>query len=247
MDYYDAIIISIILGVFVVGLLAFLFFYWLFKSPFDFPYLIIPFDVSRKRNPKIEDYIDRYLIDNGLESFYIHIDNVEKWKQNCECQIENIKLKRLKRKRRKQFEESIDDKQMFGFKFTRNRTAYRQRNYVRTPYQISVTVERKWVGIDYLENRYKELSDIDFECPLSEYEIKNQRKLLTQQLKEEIAVRDNYTCQLCGRKMPDGFGMQIDHIIPISKGGKTVRSNLQVLCYKCNLSKSNKTDESAIE
>jgi 5-methylcytosine-specific restriction endonuclease McrA len=40
--------------------------------------------------------------------------------------------------------------------------------------------------------------------------------------------------------MPDGVGLQIDHKVPVSKGGKTVRSNLQVLCSKCNGSKSNK-------
>jgi len=42
------------------------------------------------------------------------------------------------------------------------------------------------------------------------------------------------------RYMPDEVGLHIDHIIPVSKGGKTVASNLQVLCSKCNGSKSNK-------
>ncbi|MFR2065795.1 HNH endonuclease [Hominenteromicrobium sp.] len=53
------------------------------------------------------------------------------------------------------------------------------------------------------------------------------------------ALRAN-TCQNCGKYMPDGVGLQIDHIIPISKGGKTVASNLQVLCSKCNGRKGNR-------
>lgn len=52
--------------------------------------------------------------------------------------------------------------------------------------------------------------------------------------KKKIAERDNYTCQNCGKYMPDGVGLHIDHIIPVIKGGKTVESNLQVLCSKCN-------------
>ena len=34
--------------------------------------------------------------------------------------------------------------------------------------------------------------------------------------------------------------MEFDHIIPLSKGGKTELKNLQILCRKCNRSKGNK-------
>ena len=64
--------------------------------------------------------------------------------------------------------------------------------------------------------------------------------MMTQELRERIKLRDNYTCQQCGKYMPDGVGLHIDHIIPVSKGGKTVESNLQVLCSVCNGSKSNR-------
>ena len=40
--------------------------------------------------------------------------------------------------------------------------------------------------------------------------------------------------------VPDEVGLHIDHIIPVSKGGKTIKSNLRVLCSKCNGKKSNK-------
>ncbi len=46
-------------------------------------------------------------------------------------------------------------------------------------------------------------------------------------------------CALCGATSKD-IALDIDHIIPRSKGGKTVYENLQVLCVKCNRSKSNK-------
>ena len=58
---------------------------------------------------------------------------------------------------------------------------------------------------------------------------------------DQIKKRDNYTCQLCGKYMPDEIGLHIDHIIPWSKGGETTMENLQTLCSKCNLGKSNLT------
>lgn len=82
--------------------------------------------------------------------------------------------------------------------------------------------------------RYARLERIGFETTLSAYRSQKQRKLMTKKLRKEIARRDNYTCQICGKYMPDGIGLHIDHIVPISKGGKTVPSNLQVLCSKCN-------------
>jgi 5-methylcytosine-specific restriction endonuclease McrA len=38
----------------------------------------------------------------------------------------------------------------------------------------------------------------------------------------------------------DGVKLEVDHIKPISKGGKTVLNNLQTLCMDCNRGKSNK-------
>lgn len=95
-------------------------------------------------------------------------------------------------------------------------------------------------SFDYIRNRYKRLENIGFECTLLAYENKNQRSLMTPALRNKIKVRDNYTCQICGKHMPDEVGLHIDHIIPIAKGGKSVESNLQVLCSKCNGSKSDK-------
>ena len=48
-------------------------------------------------------------------------------------------------------------------------------------------------------------------------------------------------CALCGATRDDR-PLHIDHIKPISKGGKTEYPNLQVLCSKCNLIKGNTDD-----
>lgn len=50
-------------------------------------------------------------------------------------------------------------------------------------------------------------------------------------------------CALCGASSKDTM-LDIDHILPVSKGGKSDYENLQVLCAKCNRSKRNKDDTS---
>ena len=71
---------------------------------------------------------------------------------------------------------------------------------------------------------------------------KEQRSLMTSKLRQQIKERDDYTCKNCGNsthKEPNLL-LEIDHIIPVSKGGCTEENNLQTLCWKCNRSKGSK-------
>lgn len=57
----------------------------------------------------------------------------------------------------------------------------------------------------------------------------------------EILARDNWTCCSCKRSaQKHGVVLHVDHKIPRSKGGTNDKSNLQTLCMKCNIGKSNK-------
>lgn len=71
---------------------------------------------------------------------------------------------------------------------------------------------------------------------------KEQRALMTKKLREFIKNRDNFTCCNCGNSThaEPNLLLEIDHIIPVAKGGCTVKENLQTLCWKCNRSKSDK-------
>ena len=71
---------------------------------------------------------------------------------------------------------------------------------------------------------------------------KEQRNLMTKKLREFIKSRDNFTCCNCGNsthKEPNLL-LEIDHSIPVAKGGQTVKENLQTLCWTCNRAKSDK-------
>lgn len=72
--------------------------------------------------------------------------------------------------------------------------------------------------------------------------IQGQRALMTSRLRELIKERDNYTCKSCSisTRTERNLLLEIDHIIPLSKGGFTNESNLQTLCWRCNRSKGAK-------
>jgi hypothetical protein len=62
---------------------------------------------------------------------------------------------------------------------------------------------------------------------------------LSSKVKDSILQRFNYQCQQCGAREIDGAILQVDHIIPRSKGGSNDVANLQCLCSICNNKKSN--------
>ena len=64
--------------------------------------------------------------------------------------------------------------------------------------------------------------------------------LLTNKNKRlKFFAEHNFTCNCCKGIFPYEK-LEIDHIKPISLGGRTLRSNLQCLCCQCNKKKSNK-------
>jgi len=53
---------------------------------------------------------------------------------------------------------------------------------------------------------------------------------------KKILIKEESRCNYC---LSDK-NLTIDHIIPISKGGKNSLDNVQVLCSTCNIKKNNK-------
>jgi len=59
------------------------------------------------------------------------------------------------------------------------------------------------------------------------------RIAIPESLRNQVFERDDYKCVECGATER----LQLDHIIPFSKGGKTELDNLETLCKTCNLKK----------
>ena len=68
-----------------------------------------------------------------------------------------------------------------------------------------------------------------------------QRALMTARLRGWIKDRDRHTCQnpACGLSiaMEPNLLLEVDHIVPVSKGGLSTPENLQTLCWRCNRTK----------
>ncbi len=63
-------------------------------------------------------------------------------------------------------------------------------------------------------------------------------------LRYGVLMRDNFKCLLCGNSPATDpkCKLHVDHIVPFSKNGQTVQSNLRTLCVDCNLGKSDKIE-----
>lgn len=223
--------VYIILALLLIAVLAII-----FHNPYKYPYYHLSLDVSNKRNVDIEEEIEKYILTFGFDVIEKHESKVREWEQLSEYRISRSIFKML---RNRQYAKARDAENTYVVTLQRKRTRYSQRNYVRTPYTVYITVQELHLSHEELSKYYHKLDKIGFETTTKKYYSKNQRKLMTPELRLKIEERDSYTCQICGKVMYDEVGLHIDHIHPVSKGGKTVVSNLQVLCSKCNGRKSN--------
>lgn len=63
----------------------------------------------------------------------------------------------------------------------------------------------------------------------------SQSRHISQTTKKIVYTRDGGICQCCGSSV----NLEYDHIIPFSCGGTSTPNNIQLLCMRCNRSKSN--------
>ena len=70
--------------------------------------------------------------------------------------------------------------------------------------------------------------------------IKKSTRAISDKLRYQVLKRDNFKCCACGASpaKDPSVELHIDHIIPWSKGGESTLENLQTLCSKCNIGKS---------
>jgi 5-methylcytosine-specific restriction endonuclease McrA len=72
---------------------------------------------------------------------------------------------------------------------------------------------------------------------------RDRRRTPNPKLRFLVMKEDKYQCRICERSVSDGIKLEVDHIIPWAKGGRTIYENLRTLCSKCNKGKGKLFDE----
>jgi 5-methylcytosine-specific restriction endonuclease McrA len=62
--------------------------------------------------------------------------------------------------------------------------------------------------------------------------------------RKNIILRDQWTCQYCGRQFPERE-LTMEHVQPVSKGGPNTWENVVLACAQCNRHKANRTPAEA--
>ena len=100
------------------------------------------------------------------------------------------------------------------------------------------------IGIDYCRDCVKTLlvlvENLDgrMEQKFYDFVYSPKRKHLPKGLRHEVLKQNNYKCVECGVSSSlGGVTLEVDHIVPVSRGGTDDLSNLQTLCKICNREK----------
>lgn len=101
--------------------------------------------------------------------------------------------------------------------------------------RIQIEILKKKLAEKHKKERLKKIALMELEEEGVLFEKANKRPPIPDDVKDFVYRRDGGKCVMCGSKT----NLQFDHIIPFSKGGATTVENLQILCQKCNLRKSN--------
>lgn len=119
------------------------------------------------------------------------------------------------------------------------------RNKLTPQRPCSKCLDNKWTFISLNSNLTgatwkciycKKLELVTESEPREESTSRSGRKPIPQRVKDIVWNRDGAKCVECGSKE----NLEYDHIIPYSKGGSDTDRNLQLLCERCNRTKSNK-------
>lgn len=104
---------------------------------------------------------------------------------------------------------------------------------------VSYLISGKAIALDWHDNWVVRSQRFSTKVPAVMILVKFQKKKnLVRFSKGNVFLRDNYTCQYCSKAV-DKKDATLDHILPLSYGGKTTWENTTTACSPCNSLKGN--------
>lgn len=126
--------------------------------------------------------------------------------------------------------------------------SYEPLNLVTAPKALALVWRKAAEVIERSEGYKLHSPRFEFEIPsvvrLTHYIDTRTRRQSRASNRHRILVRDRFRCQYCGQRGTQ-FDLTIDHVIPKSKGGRTVAENLCACCKPCNQRKGDRTPDEA--
>lgn len=221
-------------------------------------FIEIPLDVIRYdydhevnfNNVSCSDYLIGYMNDNltdftnalydtahNREAYILYKEDVLKIDRNAgfDKEIKHFREKKLKKYETKLFNKYLLEPTLYlDVKVVLSYYDMGDNFKGRKHYDFKEEEIKSYIG--RLKNRSGYFyNDDEIWQALTRYE----RGKVSLKLRFSIYERDNYTCKCCGKH---GYrnDLEIDHIVPISRGGKSTYDNLQTLCHNCNYKKGSK-------
>ena len=171
---------------------------------------------------------------NAYKKYMHEIDKINEFGKFAE-DTNKLKISELIKVEKTIFKEKIlNPMRNFSVKVTlycslMNGVVYHKKSSIFTPEEIKELIQR-------LNNKnrgyYNDKEIWDAICLVERGKVSNKMRFA-------IYERDGYRCCNCGRSDNES-NLEIDHIRPISKGGKSTYNNLQTLCSTCNKNKGNR-------
>jgi len=184
------------------------------------------------------EYLLKFFAQKDAEPLFVPIDDLDRKKVDLSIVAKEIVEKDMRRKEQEEYINSLWDdengliKIYFGNKYFFKRQLETEIDKIFNPDEYfaaetnATPIDRPVVELP--------LYEIEKECP--EYS----RKLKEHIYSKSVDSDGNYCCAVCGKKSETKALFQIDHVLPMSKGGLSVCENLQLLCRVCNLRKGDK-------
>lgn len=173
-------------------------------------YLLITIDrkyqdlyLYKKKYDKLYQSYKEYL--KKYEALKIYIDEQE-------CRMIHTSLSKYMKYQNKIYE-NLKMKRFYEFKVV-----------IYVNYSSRKGKIRKSIYKCYNKDKFKEifLKYLEMKKTKSYYQVsaRIERAKMGDSIRYDVLKRDKYRCCICGRSMKDGIRLEVDHIIPVSKGGK---------------------------